>query len=269
MRRFASLLLPACLALLLCLAGQALAQPASPAGESATPPRLSDEEMNEFFTQFFGKPLEKAQPQPAPSGWVGLIISPAEEKDHAAAGYTGPCGVLVEGVELGAPGDAAGLAPGDVLALPGGQCLEVLDLATRVGNAAPGGKLVLERWRRGQAQAVAMAPVKPPVADRREPGKGLAGLAAGIGCTSESQAVADRLAALLRAKGLLVRMVRYAAGPLGIAARHEGRLFVAQGFEAEGEQVAALAKPVQTFAVSPAVGDLGAGPHFTFWPTAK
>lgn len=267
MRRFASLLLPACLAALLCLAGQALAQPASPVGESATPSRLSDEEMNEFFTQFFGKPLERAQPQPAPRGWVGLIITPAGENGQGTAGYTGPGGVLVQGVELGAPGDAAGLEPGDVLTLPDNGPLTVSGLAAMVSDTAPGGKFALERWRQGQVQAVTVAPVKPPVGVKRQPGKGLAGLAAGVGFTRESQAVAERLAALLRAKGLHVRMVRYAAGPLGIPARHEGRLFVAQGFEAEGKKAAALVKPVQTFAVEPAVGDYDVGPHFTFWPT--
>lgn len=271
MRRFLSLLLFACLALPLCAAVAAAAQQnAAPCPDDAPEPALTDAEKEELLLQFFGKAPGEAKPAPAPApprGWVGLTISPAKAGDLAAAGCKAPEGVLVEGVEEGAPGDTAGLEPGDVLVLPGGGPLTPQALAAQAQATAPGRTFVLERWRKGKARTVTLAPAKPPLGVRRKPGQGLAGLAAGIGFTGESRTAAERLSALLKAKGLAVRMVRYAATPESIATRHAGRLFVAQGFEAEGEQAAALAKPVQAFVAEPALGDLDAGPHFTFWPT--
>ncbi len=66
-----------------------------------------------------------------------------------------PEGALVSSVEKGGPADKAGLQTGDVIRKADGRVIASSgDLPAIVGMAAPGDRIVLEVWRKGEAQQI-------------------------------------------------------------------------------------------------------------------
>ena len=66
-----------------------------------------------------------------------------------------PEGALVSSVEKGGPADKAGLQTGDVIRKVDGRVIASSgDLPAIIGMAAPGDKIALEVWRKGEAQQI-------------------------------------------------------------------------------------------------------------------
>lgn len=82
---------------------------------------------------------------------LGLAVQDVNQALADSFRLAKPEGALVASVEKGSPADRAGLQPGDViLKLDGQPIITSGDLPARIGLAAPGDKVAMEIWRRGE-----------------------------------------------------------------------------------------------------------------------
>ncbi|MEO7242826.1 MAG: DegQ family serine endoprotease [Variovorax sp.] len=83
-------------------------------------------------------------------GRIGVQIDQVTREIADSIGLAKAEGALVRGVEAGAPGEAAGIQPGDVITKFDGKLIEKpRDLPRLVGNTTPGTKSVVTIFRRG------------------------------------------------------------------------------------------------------------------------
>ncbi len=110
-------------------------------------------------------------------GRIGVQIDQVTKDVAESIGLGKAQGALVRGVEVGSPGEKAGVEPGDIITKFDGKAIEKpSDLPRLVGNTKPGTKSTLTVFRRGAARdlAVTIAEIEPdkPVAravEREEP----------------------------------------------------------------------------------------------------
>jgi len=83
-------------------------------------------------------------------GRIGVQIAPVPKEVAESIGLGKSQGVLVRGVEEGAPADKAGVEAGDIIIRFDGKPIEKpADLPRAVGNSKPGSKVSLTVFRRG------------------------------------------------------------------------------------------------------------------------
>jgi serine protease Do len=81
-------------------------------------------------------------------GYVGLYIADVTDKLAQSFAYKGAGGALVQDVTAGAPGDQAGLKPGDIIVAIGGQpVLNAAEFRNAIAASAPGTEVELKIWR--------------------------------------------------------------------------------------------------------------------------
>jgi serine protease Do len=91
-------------------------------------------------------------------GWLGVSIQPVTQELARSFKLDEARGTLVAAVQPGSPAARAGLLPGDILLAFAGQPLVGEgDLPLRVGRTAPGTRVPLEVWRRGERRQVDVA----------------------------------------------------------------------------------------------------------------
>lgn len=84
-------------------------------------------------------------------GYLGVYVQPVTELTAEAIGLDKKSGALVADVEVGAPGEKAGLKPGDIiLTLGGEQINSPRKLARVVADLPPGSARKAEIWRQGR-----------------------------------------------------------------------------------------------------------------------
>ena len=97
-------------------------------------------------------------------GRIGVQIDQVSKEIADSIGLAKAEGAFVRGVEEGAPGEAAGIQPGDVITKFDGKAIEKpRDLPRLVGNTAPGTKSVVTVFRRGALRNldVTVAEIEP------------------------------------------------------------------------------------------------------------
>jgi serine protease Do len=104
-------------------------------------------------------------------GRIGVQIDQVTKEVAESLGLGKAQGVLVRGVEEGAPADKAGVEAGDIILRFDGKAIEkAADLPRLVGNTKPGSRVVLTVFRRGASKElmVTVAEIEPekPVAQR-------------------------------------------------------------------------------------------------------
>ncbi|MBC7729617.1 MAG: Do family serine endopeptidase, partial [Microbacteriaceae bacterium] len=83
-------------------------------------------------------------------GRIGVTIAPVTKEVAESIGLGRGAGALVRGAESGGPADKAGSEAGDIITKVDGKVIEKSgDLPRLVGAAKPGGKTVLQVFRRG------------------------------------------------------------------------------------------------------------------------
>ena len=83
-------------------------------------------------------------------GRIGVTIAPVTKEVAESIGLGKPTGALVRGAESGGPADKAGIEAGDIITKVDGRLIEKSgDLPRLVGATKPGGKTVLQVYRRG------------------------------------------------------------------------------------------------------------------------
>jgi serine protease Do len=91
-------------------------------------------------------------------GWLGVSIQPVTQELARSFKLDEARGTLVAAVEQGSPAARAGVLPGDIILAFAGQPLASEgDLPLRVGRTAPGTRVPLELWRRGERRQVDVA----------------------------------------------------------------------------------------------------------------
>jgi serine protease Do len=91
-------------------------------------------------------------------GWLGVSIQPVTQELARSFKLEETRGTLVAAVEPGSPAARAGLLPGDIiLAFAGQPLVGEGDLPLRVGRTAPGTRVPLELWRRGERRELDVA----------------------------------------------------------------------------------------------------------------
>ncbi len=119
----------------------------------------------------------------AQHGKLGIGIQEVNQPIAEAFGLDTPEGAVVTSVDKGGPADRAGLQTGDVIRRVNGQpVVTALDLPATIGMLAPGEKVTLDVWRKGELKQIPAtlgslepAPVKgkPGGASDNEPKLGL------------------------------------------------------------------------------------------------
>lgn len=97
-------------------------------------------------------------------GRIGVMIAPMSKEVAESIGLGQSQGVLVRGVEEGAPADKAGVEAGDIIIKFDGKAIEKpADLPRAVGNTKPGTSVSITVFRRGQTQdlSVTVAEIEP------------------------------------------------------------------------------------------------------------
>ena len=83
-------------------------------------------------------------------GRIGVTIAPVTKEVAESIGLGKPTGALVRGAESGGPADKAGIEAGDIITKVDGKLIDKSgDLPRLVGATKPGGKTVLQVFRRG------------------------------------------------------------------------------------------------------------------------
>ena len=101
-------------------------------------------------------------------GWLGVQIQDVTPELAASFGLTEPAGALVAEIEKGSPATAAGIRSGDVITAFGGKAIRSsADLPPLVAAAAPGTKVPVQVWRKGQSREVDVG-IEPLVEERPE-----------------------------------------------------------------------------------------------------
>lgn len=107
-------------------------------------------------------------------GRIGVMIAPVTKEVAESIGLGQTQGVLVRGVEEGAPADKAGVEAGDIILKFDGKNVEKpADLPRAVGNTKPGTSVSITVFRRGQTQElnVTVAEIEPEKTAAAEPEK--------------------------------------------------------------------------------------------------
>jgi serine protease Do len=88
-------------------------------------------------------------------GRIGVQLQELTFELASSFGLSEPKGALVAGVERGAPAQAAGIQPGDIiLAVNDDPVQTTTDLARLIGGTRPGATVSLKVWRNGTASSV-------------------------------------------------------------------------------------------------------------------
>ncbi|WPB55066.1 Do family serine endopeptidase [Xylophilus sp. GOD-11R] len=86
---------------------------------------------------------------------LGVVVQEVNQTLADSFKLDSPEGALVANVEKGGPGDKAGLQSGDVIRKVDGQpVVSSADLPAAIALAAPGDKVKLEVWRKGESREV-------------------------------------------------------------------------------------------------------------------
>ncbi|MBL8529239.1 MAG: DegQ family serine endoprotease [Burkholderiales bacterium] len=101
-------------------------------------------------------------------GWLGVQIQDVTPELAASFGLAEPVGALVAEIEKGSPATAAGIRPGDVITAFGGKAIRgSAELPPLVAATAPGTKVPVQLWRKGQSRDVDVG-IEPLVDERSE-----------------------------------------------------------------------------------------------------
>jgi len=101
-------------------------------------------------------------------GWLGVQIQDVTPELAASFGLAEPAGALVAEIEKGSPATAAGIRPGDVITAFGGKAIRgSAELPPLVAATAPGTKVPVQLWRKGQSRDVDVG-IEPLVDERSE-----------------------------------------------------------------------------------------------------
>lgn len=107
-------------------------------------------------------------------GRIGVMIAPVTKEVAESIGLGKSEGVLVRGVEEGAPADKAGVEAGDIILKFDGKAIDkTADLPRAVGNTKPGTSVSITVFRRGQTLElnVTVAEIEPEKTAAVEPEK--------------------------------------------------------------------------------------------------
>ena len=86
-------------------------------------------------------------------GRIGVLIQEVTRDLATSFGLDRPRGALVNSVEKGSPADKAGIQATDIITRFGGKTVESSsDLPRIVGGTAPGSRVDVEVWRKGEAR---------------------------------------------------------------------------------------------------------------------
>ena len=136
-------------------------------------------------------------------GRIGVTIAPVTKEVAESIGLGKPTGALVRGAESGGPADKAGIEAGDIITKVDGRLIEKSgDLPRLIGATKPGGKTVLQVFRRGNYRDVTVAvaefePDAPSRAAQAEPAAS-AGSKSALGLTVSDLSEAARRELKLR-----------------------------------------------------------------------
>ena len=96
--------------------------------------------------------------------YIGIVMTPMDERISNYLGYTGKAGVVVTNVIQGSPADRVGLAQGDVIVeLNHNKVSQPSDISNIVSKLKTGDKVTLLVWRKGN-----LAPYDVTLADMPE-----------------------------------------------------------------------------------------------------
>lgn len=102
-------------------------------------------------------------------GRIGVMIAPVTKEVAESIGLGKAQGVLVRGVEEGAPAEKAGIEAGDIIVKFDGKAIEKpADLPRAVGNTKPGTSVTITVFRRGVTQDLSVT-VAEIEAEKTEP----------------------------------------------------------------------------------------------------
>jgi len=88
-------------------------------------------------------------------GRIGVLIQEVTRDLATSFGLDRPRGALVNSVEKGSPADKAGIRATDIITRFGAKLVESSsDLPRMVGGTAPGSRLDVQVWRKGEAQTL-------------------------------------------------------------------------------------------------------------------
>jgi serine protease Do len=136
-------------------------------------------------------------------GRIGVTIAPVTKEVAESIGLGKPTGALVRAAESGGPADKAGIEAGDIITKVDGKLIEKSgDLPRIVGAAKPGGKTVLQVFRRGGYRdvTVTVAEFEPDVPAKvaQADGAASAGVKSALGLTVSDLSEANRRELKLR-----------------------------------------------------------------------
>jgi serine protease Do len=161
-------------------------------------------------------------------GRIGVTIAPVTKEVAESIGLGKPTGALVRAAESGGPADKAGIEAGDIITKVDGKLIEKSgDLPRIVGAVKPGGKTVLQVFRRGSYRdvTVSVAEFEPDVPAKvaQADGPASAGVKSALGLTVSDLSEAARRELKLRG-GVKVDAVD---GPGARAGLREGDVILA------------------------------------------
>lgn len=88
-------------------------------------------------------------------GRLGVVIQEVSKELADSLGLTKPIGAVVNAVEKGGPADKAGIEAGDVILKFDGKTINnSADLPRMVGTTRPGGRSVVQVWRKGATRDI-------------------------------------------------------------------------------------------------------------------
>ena len=88
-------------------------------------------------------------------GRIGVLIQEVTRDLATSFGLDRPRGALVNSVEKGSPADKAGIQPTDIITQFSGKLVESSsDLPRIVGGTAPGSRVDVQVWRKGEARTL-------------------------------------------------------------------------------------------------------------------